>query len=311
VNAKEVIEAYVTDVATQLPRGQRNDVAFELRALLGEELQARVDAAGREADADMATELLRAFGRPAEVAARYRPTLTIIDPADGHFFLRATVVGLVVVWTLGLLVSLRAPIGSASDLLVALGYWWGNTVIPSLWWPGLLVVYFGVASWSRRRWPRSAEWKPRPSDHIHGGRAALALALVGILLGLFILLEPRRVLDVFWGGRAAPAAYEALTYTESFRRQLGPWLLVLVALNIPLFVTTLVSGRRSRLMRRVEVALSLVDCAVLSYTALAGPVFMTASSDRTAKFLLLLIVAVTLLDLLIKQRRSVRPAPSR
>lgn len=311
MNANEVIEAYVTDVAAQLPRGQRNDVAFELRALLAEELQARADAAGRDADAEMATELLRALGRPAEVAARYRPALTIIDPADGHRFLRATIVGLVVVWTLGLFVSLRAPIGSGSDLLGVLGQWWVRTVIGSLWWPGLLVVCFGLASWSRRRWPQSAEWKPRPSDHVSGGRIALALALAGILLGLFVLLEPRRVLDVFWGGRAAPAAYEALTYTESFRRQQGPWLLVLVALNVPLFISAIASGRRSRLMRRVEVELSLVTCAVLAYTALAGPVFLSATSDRTAKFLLLVIVAVTLLDLILKLQRSVRPAPSR
>ena len=86
MNANDVIESYVTDVAAQLPRKQRNDVAFELRALLDEELQAKAEAAGRGADAAMATELVRAFGRPADVAARYRPTLTIIDPADGHAF---------------------------------------------------------------------------------------------------------------------------------------------------------------------------------------------------------------------------------
>ena len=36
MNANDVIEAYVTDVALRLPRRQRNDVAFELRALLNE-----------------------------------------------------------------------------------------------------------------------------------------------------------------------------------------------------------------------------------------------------------------------------------
>ena len=35
MNAQELIETYVTDVAVLLPRRQRNDVAFELRALLG------------------------------------------------------------------------------------------------------------------------------------------------------------------------------------------------------------------------------------------------------------------------------------
>lgn len=34
----DVIDSYVADVALKLPRAQRNDVAFELRALLREEV---------------------------------------------------------------------------------------------------------------------------------------------------------------------------------------------------------------------------------------------------------------------------------
>ena len=71
MNANDLIESYVTDVAVRLPRKQRNDVAFELRALLKEELQAKAEATGRDADAAMATELLHAFGRPVDVAARF------------------------------------------------------------------------------------------------------------------------------------------------------------------------------------------------------------------------------------------------
>jgi len=54
MTANDLIEAYVTDVARRLPRAQRNDVAFELRALLREELQARAEGAGRDADPAMA-----------------------------------------------------------------------------------------------------------------------------------------------------------------------------------------------------------------------------------------------------------------
>jgi hypothetical protein len=310
MNANDVIESYVTDVAVRLPRKQRNDVAFELRALLNEGLQDKAEAAGRDADAAMATEFLRAFGRPGDVAARYRPTLTIIDPADGHSFLRAAVIGLAVIWCVGLLMRLRQPIDSAGEFLGVLGQWWGTTVIPSLWWPGVLVVGFGAASWARRRWPQTSEWKPRAGDRIHGSRAAMVMGLVGILCGSFVLIDPRWVLDVFWGGRAAPAAYEALTYTDTFLRRQAPWLLVLILLNIPLLITVIVNGRWSAMMRRIELGLSLVTCAVLAWTALDGPVFMAPSSDRTAKFFLVLIVAFTLMNIGIKLYRSVRPTPS-
>ncbi len=310
MNANDLIEAYVTDVAVRLPRKQRNDVAFELRALLNEELQAKAEATGRGVDDAMATELLRAFGRPADVAARYRPTLTIIDPSDGRTFLRASVIGLAIIWCAGLLEVLRQPIGSGWDLLLPLGEWWGGTVIPSMWWPGLLAVYFGLASWARRRRPQTSEWKPRASDHIHGGRAALVMGIIGVLCGLFVLIEPRWVLDFFWGGRAAPAAYEALTYTDTFRQRQAPWLFVLIVLNIPLWITVIVKGRWSAAMRRLEVGLSLVDCAVLVWTVVDGPVFLTPASDQMFKLILVLIVAFTLVSLGIKLHRSVRPTPS-
>lgn len=310
MNANEVIESYVTDVAVQLPRKQRNDVAFELRALLNEGLQDKAEAAGRSADAAMATEFLQAFGRPADVAERYRPTLTIIDPADGHSFLRAAVIGLAIIWSVGLLEHLWQPIDSGGDLLNALGQWWVGTVIPSLWWPGVLVVWFGLASWARRRRPQTSEWKPRAGDRIHGGRVAVVMGIVGVLCGLFVLIEPRWVLDVFWGGRAAPAAYEALTYTETFRQHQAPWLLGLLVLNIPMWITVIVMGRWPALLRRIETGLVLVTCAAMAWTVLDGPVFMAPSSDRTAKFIMVLIVVFVLIDLGLKLYRSVRPTPN-
>lgn len=311
MNANEVIESYVTDVALQLPRRQRNDVAFELRALLNEELQARAEAAGRGVDAAMAAEFLGAFGRPAEVAARYRPALSIIDPADGRSFLRATVIGVAVIWILGLVDSLRQPIAidSAWDLLHVAGHWWGRAVIPSLWWPGMLVVGFGLAAWVRRRWPQSGAWKPRAGDRIEGGRTGLVLGLIGIVCGIYVLIEPRWLLDVVWNGSAAPAAYEALTYTETFRQRQAPWLLALLLLNIPIFATVAVQGRWSAGMRRLATGLSLATCAAMVWTIVDGPVLMSPSGDGTAKGLMGLIVVFSLLAHSIQAYRRVRPAP--
>ncbi len=309
MNAHEVIDAYVTDVAVQLPRRQRNDVAFELRALLTEELQGKAEATGRHADAEMAIAFLNAFGRPEDVAARYRPTLSVIDPADGYAFLRATIIGLTIIWSLGLLQLLGQPIDSGSDLLRALGHWWTGTVIASLWWPGVLVVGFGLAAWSRRRWPQSAAWQPRAADRIHGGRATMVLALIGILCGLFVLLDPRWVLDVIWGGRAAPAAYQALTYTETFRNRQAPWLLALLLLNVPIYLTVIVIGRWTAGIRRIETLFAFVTCAALVWTVVDGPVFMAATSDKTVKFFLVLIVAFTLIHFGVQWHRRVKPAP--
>ena len=93
---------------------------------------------------------------------------------------------------------------------------------------GRRVVGYGAASWARRRRPLTSEWKPLAGDRIRGGRAAMVMGLAGILCGLFVLLDPRWVLDFFWDGRAAPAAYEALTYTDTFLRRQAPVLLALL-----------------------------------------------------------------------------------
>jgi hypothetical protein len=311
MNANDVIESYVTDVALLLPRRQRNDVAFELRALIDEGLQDRAEAEGRAIDAAMATDFLQAFGRPRDVAARYRPTLTIIDPADGHRFLRATVIGLAIIWCLGLLERLQQPIGSGAELLGVIAQWWLGTVVASLWWPGVLVAGFGTAAWVRRRWPNAAAWTPRSRDRLQGGRVGTAMALVGMLCGTYVLLDPRVVLDVVWNGRAALVAYEALTYTETFLHRQAPWVLATLLLNIAVFMVVIAMGRWSAVMRRIETGLSLITCALLAWTVLDGPVFMSARSDGTAKFLLALIVAYTLIHFAVKAYRRIRPMPDR
>ncbi|MEO8195452.1 MAG: hypothetical protein ABI689_01890 [Thermoanaerobaculia bacterium] len=307
----EVIEIYVAEVALQLPRRQRNDVAYELRALLHEELLGKAEAAGREADAAMATELVRAFGRPGEVAARYRPTLTVIDPADGPSFVRATAIGLALIFVLSFWEQVMQPVAAGTELLSALGHWWGATVIASLWWPGVLVVGYGLAAWSRRRRPASSEWLPRAADRIHGSRAALGLAVVGILCGVYLLLDPRWLLDLFLRGRAAPAAYEALTYTADFRERLAPGLLLLLLLNVPIFLAVLVKGRWPAGLRRLQGGLSLVTCAAMVWIVFDGPVFVAPTSDRAFKGALVLTVILTIGELALRRIRSVRPTPNR
>jgi len=309
-HASELIDAYVAEVAIRLPRRQRNDVAFELRALIDEELQAKAEAAGRPVDAETTLAFLRAFGRPADVAARYRPTLTVIDPAEGRSFVFASAIGLAVIWSLGLLSQWRDGTAHGLDALTMISRWWLGVALPSLWWPGMLVVGFAASAWWRRRWPQTSTWTPRTADRIVGGRAAVAAGLVGILCGLAILLEPTRVLDIVWGDQAAPAARTALTYTESFLDRQALILLTLLALNIPLLIAAMAIGRWTPRLRRFETAMTLLTCATMVWTIADGPIFLATASDRTAKTLMALIVASVLLYLAIRAYRRIKPNPA-
>lgn len=309
MNANDVITSYVNEVALQLPRKQRNDVAFELRALLQEECQAKAEETGRQLDAELVIDFLQSFGHPNEVAARYQPALTIIDPADGSKFLRLTIIGLVLIWSLGLVANLSQPINSGIDFIRALSSWWGKTVIPSFWWPGVLVVSFGLASWARQRRPSAMEWKPRVPDRITGGRVAVALGLIAMLCGIYLLMNPTWILDIVWGGKAAPAAYTALTYTESFLQRQAPYLFTLVVLNIPFYFVVMIQGRWTALLRRIETGLSVLTCIVMTWAIVDGTIMMSPDSDSTAKFFMGLIVAFSLLVIVVEFVRQVKPRP--
>ncbi len=310
MNANDVIDTYVNEVALRLPRKQRRDVAFELRALLSEELHAKAEAAGRAADAAMAINMLQAFGRPVDVAARYRPGLVIIDPADGHSFMRAALVGLLIIWSVGLFAHLRQPIHGVGDALRVLMQWWGDTVLASLWWPGVLVAGYASAAWAQRRWPAVTPWELKSAQRIVGGRGALVLGVIGIVCGACLLLEPRWLLDIVWRGQAAPGAYAALTYTDTVLARQAPVLLALIVLNLPLYIAVLLQQQWTVRLRQLDTGLALLTCVAMVWTVLDGPIFMAAESDRTAKFIMVLIVIFTLTDMGVKWLRKVRPAPN-
>lgn len=161
MSANEVIESYVRDVARLLSRKRRDDVAFELRALLQEELAGKAAAAGRAPDRAMALELLAGFGRPADVAARYHPRAPLIDPADNHDF---------AIWTIVLLVAIGMSDERSGDQALRL-------------FGVLVLVFMAIAWWRRRRpeghfgWTPSAEAKPARAPRWQALLAATGLAV--------------------------------------------------------------------------------------------------------------------------------------
>jgi hypothetical protein len=142
MHTTEVIETYIDDTVRFLPRRQRDDVATELRSLLNEELHALAQEAGRPTDESLALSLVRHYGQPSEVAARYQPPRAIIDPADSTSFLRAAIIGGGALVLLGAISKRLPSLRGTVDSVVTLGM---------LAWLGLLVVVFGTRSWIRRR----------------------------------------------------------------------------------------------------------------------------------------------------------------
>lgn len=228
MNAHDVIEAYVRGVARCLPRGKRNDVAFELRALLSDELAAKAQAAGRAPDKAMVLELLKGFGRPAEVAGRYHQRPAVIDPADTHHFVIWTLAGAVALGVLSFLNPVKA--GNNGDLF--------------LQWLGILVIFFALMGWWRRRHPDALGWAPkRGPDWMPRGLAVLALAAT-LFFPVFMYAAPQTFVRVAFLG-AVPTG--GLELTEAFRQswQRAATMTFLILLAAIYAAVAVQGGRRS------------------------------------------------------------------
>jgi len=297
MTAEQIIDGYVAEVVTLLPRKQRRDVAQELRTLLGDELDAA--AGGPVSREEAARELLAGFGRPAEVAARYGSPVTLIDPADTRTFLTLAVAGAALIPFGSVLTALAGSARSRPDLRHAVQAAWPTVFA----WLGVLVVGFGIAAWARRRRPET-RWTPRPVPTDRISRLGRAAAVAFFLLGTFALARPHWLLAKVSGGRAVPGVYQAFAYDDGFLRLRGPVVLGTMIAGIALQAVLLGYGRWRPWLRQAETAYGLLVCAVLTWAVAAGPVFQAAPTDRSVKGAAAVIVLVTLVDLATRSRRQ-------
>jgi hypothetical protein len=300
MNANELIEAYVDDVVRRLDRKRRNDVGVELRALLGDELQELSGTAGRPADEAMAMALLRRFGRPEDVAARYRaPGFPIIEAADAPAFVKLSAIGMGLVWIVGLFVIFRDGGG-----LERLSRWWMTFGLGAFWWPGFLVVCSGIAGWIRRQFPVTDEWKPRVLDRDRINRPAWVLAIAWIILGTIWLTSPAFFVEQLTGGRLAPEFYRTLMYNESFRQWRLPLLLMLLTGQLVVYAVLVARGRWERTTRRLEMILTAATSALLIWSLAAGRIFQSEVSNRIAGSVIVVVVVIAIWDIATKVYRE-------
>ena len=299
-----LIEAYVADVMRRLPWRQRHDVGYELRALLGEDLRGRAADAGRMPDEAMALDLLRGFGHPDDVAARYSPPgVPVIPPAHTAGFTWATVIGVALQW------FITAPMAAEQTPGAAwLGRWWLTYGLGAFWWPGFLVSMALAAAFVRQRWPAAGEaWKPKvvDGDHVNRGLFAVGLALALAGIALWVALA-------WWATTttAQTPLARAFEFDADFLATRAPVVLLYWTFGIVLLVIVTIEGRWRELTRRFDVALKLVCCAMLAWIVLSGRVFVTDVTNDSvegAVWLIILAIAADVAWRWWRRRSRIRP----
>jgi hypothetical protein len=318
MEASTIIESYVDDIARRLPRGSRNDVALELRAQINEQLDRVVAKTGRVPDRELALEVLRGFGRTEQVAARYLSEgLSIIEPDLAAAFLKSVAACVAIQWALTLPNVLFSPLTFTEWL-----FGWG---IGALWWVGVLVTWFGVAAWVRRRspvdpdsfrrpWTHRIFWLPfvddwRP-DRIPQPRVEAA---ADVRRGAPFLLLLATALTIFF---AAPAWFlENLLpagtniswarYADAFRSE---WLwpvITLVAVRLGLSAAVHFNTRWSRPTEGIRLALWICFVGALGWIVFNQTIFSVPQADLAFKIWLLIFLTINAIQIVVHVRRVV------
>ncbi|MFI4933081.1 MAG: hypothetical protein ACHP7N_00525 [Caulobacterales bacterium] len=308
MNPSDLIESYVDDIAKRLPRKLRNDVGFELRALLGEELQGKASDADRPADEAMALALLNAFGRPEDVADRYRPaSFVIIKSSETRGFALTALLAVAVQWALTLPPVFMLPELFPGQAFSRLGAWWTSWGLGAFWLPGFMVVAFIIVRWIGHRWPRADAWAPpRLADRDRINRPLTILAMGAWTLGAAVWI------GMPWYGPHLPGVLPSVfAFDDGFLRARGPWLLPLWAAQYGVYMTALVDGRWLKITRRIRLGLDLALCGLLAWFTAAGPIFVSKTTDASGRGLLCLVVLISLISVSVtlyrEQARVGRP----
>lgn len=309
MDAQAIVDDYVNKVAAHLPRTLRNDIGLELRTLLTEQLASAAQDAARVPDSALAMDVLRRFGSPHDVAARYAPRgFQLIEPGPSPLVVTLAVLCIAVQWA----VTLPAVFSSR----MTVGDWWLQWGLSAFAWAGVLVLWFALASWVQRRspadpysggrpWTHWIFWVPFPRAWRPGEpeaaerRAAVGAAPLGAVLTVFFI-APAWILS-----RLLPAGTDTswALYDDQFQRWLLVPLIALMAVRLVLLAAAALNERWDTRTETLRVGLWICFVGLLYWAVFEGRIFASPATDALFKAWVLVFLLVNTIQLLVWMRR--------
>lgn len=185
-----LVERYLAAVERRLPEETAKDIVAELREALSAEIEAREAALGRAANDDEVAAVIRGFGAPSVVAARYEGRSALIGPVLYPWFWPAqrTAVGI----TVAVFIVMTAIRAVASDEPV-------RTMLRSMdnvigWglaaFAAVTLVFIAVERWGDPAKLSDKLWNPKamPHEHIRKPRSMFESGISLFFDAVFILV---------------------------------------------------------------------------------------------------------------------------
>ena len=262
----DLLDRYLNAVRRHLPQAQADDIVAELRDVLLTRQEARAEALGRPLTAAEEGELIRGFGHPLLVAARYWTRQQLIGPEIYPFYVYFTRI------TLGIVAAVMIATGAAS---VVFGHADPAQVaartLASMWSAlittvGVLTILFYLLDRYRLGVNLLERWRPENLPPVRVSRPAARWERMVELsvCGLFLL---------WWLGviQPPPAPYGSLQFglAPIFRELFWPITGVIV-LDIASAVVALTLAGRGRLAGGLDLATAAANLVVVGLLLQAG-----------------------------------------
>jgi hypothetical protein len=161
-----LIDKYITEVGKQLPRRNRADIEAEIRSTLEDMLEERTQGKGPEDEATV-MQVLKEYGSPQEVAAKYKPYQYLIGPRLFPIFEKVVRIVLAVVAgvsLIGLATSLAQSGLTGPEFASAIGKWIGGLFTGLIAAFGNIVIVFAIIERTKAadEFEKEAkEWDPK------------------------------------------------------------------------------------------------------------------------------------------------------
>jgi hypothetical protein len=181
-------ERYLHAVRWVLPAAKADDIVAELRDVLATRQEEREEDLGRPLTADETSALLKEFGHPLVVAARYRPQQWLIGPDVFPFYF--FVVRIVALIAVGIQVAVAAAriIFGDDKAAQVLAQTWGGLWMSLFVSLGVVTLVFAVLE--RVGFPAEhiQKWKPEQLPEIRDGQKSMWESAFEVAAGAIFLL---------------------------------------------------------------------------------------------------------------------------
>lgn len=279
----ELLDRYIYDVGKRLPVKQREDIEKELKSLLLDALEARTGGA-EPTEADAAA-VLKEFGSPEEVAARYNGEKYVIGPRLYPTYRMvlwivsgALALGLFISIFMGYAFSMDNGAGLGSHMLQFLG-----SLVSSVWSAiGVVTVIFwgierGMSRKAADQLNMSEPWDPKALPPVPKNKnvwkpADSIVAIVFIVIALILFNAMPDLIAVYSQDSSGEFTRYPVLAAQALDAYLPLWNIGW-ALSLALHALVLVQGRWQLGTHLGNIALKIYDVAVV-IVMMAGPALL-------------------------------------